>query len=209
MKDRRFTVALTVLLVALAACSESTTESKRAARSAPSVPATGERLLAQPPDGWTEVFATDRAGIKIAEYVPPDSPEEWVEKVTFEALTGVQLPDPIEFLTDLAADQKANCDGFQDHNTFSGYENNYPTSVRLFACTNNPLFKKGQVTLLKVITGDESFYTISWSLRTEPWVEGQMPGVEAEIGIWAKYLSAIGVCNPDASDHLCPNPESP
>ena len=52
------------------------------------------------------------------------------------------LPDPIEMLTSIAQDQRKTCDKFTDHETFSGLENGYPTSVRLFVCTVNRLITR-------------------------------------------------------------------
>ena len=68
-------------------------------------------------------------------------------------------------LKSIAADQRSTCDKFSDHDTFSGLENDYPTSVRLFICYQNKLTKKGQLTLVKTIKGDSHFFVITRAKR--------------------------------------------
>ena len=170
----------------------------------------GERLLAEPPAGWVELYAIDREAFRLVEYVPADSPEEWVEKLSFEALGGAPLPDPIDFLTTMGEDLRATCDSFEDYNAFSGLENEYATSVRLFGCNDNPVSKRGQITLVKAIKGDEFFYTVTWAKRVEPYAAdgdsstNNKPIPEGEMATWSAYMSAITLCNPKTPEHPCP-----
>ncbi len=89
-------------------------------------------------------------------------------KLSFESFSDPPLPDPIEMLKSIAADQRKTCTKFSDHETFSGVENDYPTSVRLFICSENPLTKKGQLTLVKTITRRHHFFVITRAKRVEP-----------------------------------------
>ena len=66
---------LAASIVALSGCQSAIAESSNA-----SAPEDTERLLAQPPDGWSAIFASKRPGVRIAEYIPPgESAEEWVQ----------------------------------------------------------------------------------------------------------------------------------
>jgi hypothetical protein len=163
-------------------------------------------LLAEAPAGWQVSFSTAGPGIRMAEYVPPESdPAAWTEKVTFESFSDPPLPDAIELLKSIAADQRKTCKKFFDHDTFSGVENDYPTSVRLFVCSENPLTGKGQLTLAKTIRGDEHFFVVTRAMRVPPMeADGEPPVPPATIAEWSMYLRAISVCNHTDPRHPCP-----
>lgn len=198
-------IALT-LAVILAACSEPPAGTATKPESAP---VAGERLLAQPPQGWKLTYSTDIANMSLSTYVPDDhDPDDWREKITIERVSGDPL-DPIELLLGLADDQEATCDEFNHQNTFSGLENGYPTSVRIFVCNNNPLLKMGQVTLIKAIQGTEYSYIVTRSKRMPPFEGGNLPLSEEEMGGWSLYLRAIKACNPDQLEHQCPVQKQP
>ena len=170
-------------------------------------PMTGEQLLAQPPEGWQQGFATKTPSLRLVEFLPAEnSAEDWVEKVTFESLSGDPLPDPIDFVTGIAADQSDTCERFEHFNIQSGLENNYPTSVRLLACSHNELTEKGQVTLIKAIQANDHFYVITRSKRVPPIAEGAQPISEAEMATWAAYMRAITVCDTNSAQHPCGAP---
>ena len=167
-----------------------------------------ERLLAEPPAGWQQAFRSEGPGIRMVEYVPPQTnADEWTEKVSFESFSDPPLPDPIELLKSIADDQRKACKKFSDHDTFSGLENDYPTSVRLFVCRVNPLNNRGQLTLIKTIRGDTHFYVITRAQRVPPIEsDGEMPMPPALMAEWSLYLRAITVCNGADPRHPCPAP---
>jgi hypothetical protein len=133
----------------------------------PSRPPIGEQLLAKPPSGWTESYATKSPGMRMAQYIPSgDDSHDWTNMVSFESFTGNPLPQPPELLASVAKDQQAVCDNFESHTTYTGNENGYPTTVALFVCDRSKLTQKGQLTLLKMIRGDDNFYVITRSRRS-------------------------------------------
>lgn len=165
----------------------------------------GEQLLARAPDGWQQGFATTTPVLRMVEFFPDDdSMKDWTEKVTFESLSGHPLPDPIEFVTGIGADQSASCERFEHLNIRSGLENNYPTSVRLLTCNHNKLTQRAQVTLIKAIQANDHFYVITRSKRVPPVSQGTQPISEAEIATWATYMRGITVCDSERNEHPCP-----
>ena len=167
-----------------------------------------EHLLAQPPAGWQQNFHTEGPGIRMVEYVPANTETaEWTDKLSFESFSDPPLPDPIELLKSIADDQRKTCDKFSDYDTFSGLENDYPTSVRLFICYENKLTKKGQLTLVKTIKGDSHFYVITRAKRLPPiqsTADAPEPAVAKAVAEWSAYLRAISVCNDTDERHPCP-----
>jgi hypothetical protein len=170
-----------------------------------------EHLLAEPPTGWRQAFHSEGPAMRMVEFVPPDTAEEWTDKVSFESFSDQPLPDPIELLKSIAADQRKTCDRFSDHDTFSGLENDYPTSVRLFICYSNPLTGKGQVTLVKTIKGDSHFYVITRAKRVAPIdasADAPDAAVAKAVAEWSTYLHAISLCNDADERHPCPSASS-
>ena len=217
-------VAAAGLIVLLSACTDpgptaataidpvATTEASRAglnpetkARADDDV--VGEQLLADVPGGWRQILSIDRPGLRMAEFVPEtsaDSSEDWTEKISFESLAGRPLPDPIEFVNALSEDQEGTCEGFQAFSTFSGLENGYPTTVHLLLCRRSKLVDKSQVTMIKVIQGNDYFYVVSRSRRGPALAEDASPITETEVAGWTLYLRAISACNTTDENHPCP-----
>ena len=204
-----------LIALALAACGADKHDTAPASSAAPVAPArpapdaSSEHLLAQQPDGWLQTFHTEGPGIRMVEYVPPDGdPKDWVDKLSFESFSDPPLPDPIQMLKSIADDQRKTCEVFSDHDTFSGVENDYPTSVRLFVCFKNPLTGKGQLTMVKTIRGDAHFYVITRARRMPPIDPNAKDAditVKKAVAEWSAYLHAIGVCDPSSDRHPCPS----
>ena len=172
----------------------------------PTGPSTGERLLAEAPSGWKEVFTSNNPGLRMVEFIPEDQANaSWEHKITFESLSGKPLPDPIEFLKGLSADQSGTCDGFESFSTFSDFENGYPTTVRLMICKHSDIINQSQVTMLKAIQGEENFYVITRAQRGPPLADDTPALTDEEVVGWTLYLKAISVCD-DSAEHPCPQP---
>lgn len=172
----------------------------------PSRPPIGEQLLARPPSGWTESYATKSPGMRMAQYIPSgDDSHDWTNMVSFESFTGNPLPQPPELLASVAKDQQAVCDNFESHTTYTGNENGYPTTVALFVCDRSKLTQKGQLTLLKMIRGDDNFYVVTRTRRVAPIQPGDAWPIPKEvIAEWSLYLRGIGLCNDGSTTHPCP-----
>ena len=217
MLKRCGTLPMVLLLASiLAGCGAdkhppSTAAASPPARPAPPPDTSTERLLAQPPEGWLQSFHTEGPGIRMVEYVPPDTdPNDWTDKLSFESFGEPPLPDPIQMLKSIADDQRKTCQKFSDHDTFSGVENDYPTSVRLFVCYKDPLTGKGQLTLVKTIRGDAHFYVITRAHRLPaiaPEAKDADLAVKQSIAQSSAYLHAISACDTASDRHPCPNAE--
>ncbi|MCZ6643839.1 MAG: hypothetical protein O7F71_19865 [Gammaproteobacteria bacterium] len=174
----------------------------------PAEPPDGEHLLAQPPQGWVQGFVTKTPTLSMVEYVPENPGDgDWVDKVSFESFSADELPDPIEFVMDIATDQAAACENFEHFNILTAEENGYPTSVRFMNCPENNLIGMGQVTLIKAIQGNDRFYVITRARRVPlaEEVEKTTPISNAEMALWSAYMRAIGVCDAERGDiHPCP-----
>ena len=179
---------------------------------------TAERLLAAPPPGWQRTYEMDADDIRLVEFMPEPGPSDtedgaededeedaWTDKISFESFTAADLPDPIVLQDSIARDRKQACSSFDDFNTYAGYENNYPTVVRLFLCHRDKASGRGEITMLKTIQGNDAFYVIQRRRRVDPF-----PGLNAapmrneEMGLWSLYFRSISVCDERRLEHPCP-----
>lgn len=158
-----------------------------------------EHLKAEIPEGWVQVLNSKAENLYLAEYLPPDPPIPWHEKLSIEAMSDPYLPDPMVFVDGWSHDQKQLCDDYADHAIFSGHENGYPVVVRMLVCGKNKRTGKPLVTMLKVILGNKSLYTI-----TRIWRAEQLPLPEQAIAGWSQALRKTIVCDPELPAHPCP-----
>jgi len=170
-----------------------------------------EKLLAEIPDNWLRVIERSTGNLAISEYYPADTGQEWTQKLTIEALSGSDLPDPLVFVRGLAAEQREVCNDFDESGVFAGFENGYPTAVHMMQCPENKRTKNAILTMVKVIRGNKAFYTVTRIWRLPPVTEDEngvksIPVQDIEIGAWSHALSKVQVCDPALSAHACPEP---
>ena len=164
-----------------------------------------EQLLAKPPADWKLIYRLDLPSARLSDFIPPqETVSDWTTKLSFESSRGLVDFDPIEILlAEVNRDQK-KCGFVQHFNLFSGLENNYPASVRLFLCGENALINKGEVKMIKAIAGNEYFYLIRILKRIKPFDVDQPEFAKREIAEWSSYIRSISLCDPGQSEHPCP-----
>ncbi|NQV65770.1 MAG: hypothetical protein HQ497_10440 [SAR86 cluster bacterium] len=163
-----------------------------------------EQLLARPPNDWQIVYQLNTQSTRIVDYLPPgEAATDWQTKLSFESHQALTDIDPIEALISEVAKVRETCSSVNDFNLFSGLENNYRTSTRLLMCSNNAYTKRGEVSMLKVIQGNEYLYIIRLIKRIPPFETGEPTMPSAEIATWSNYLRNISVCDPNQSAHAC------
>lgn len=171
--------------------------------------ADSERLHAEIPETWVKVVDRQAGNLHIQEYLPPESPIPWQQKLSYEAMGGRGLPDPLVFVDGLAVEQKALCNGFEDTNIFVGFENGYPSVVRMLQCHENKRTGKPIVTMIKAIKGNAALYTVTRIWRLEPPVpQLQQPDTavapeKPEIAAWSQVLRRVQACDVNLDAHPC------
>jgi len=168
-------------------------------------PSTTELLIAQPPPGWVNVYQLNQKGNRISEFIAAgDDNLNWARKVTFESFPQTSTADPIDLLLYEVDQYKEKCNFVQHFNLFSGLENNYPTSLRLVMCGTSKALKKGEVSMIKAIQGDENFYMVKMTRRVAPFKPHQSDVNKEEIAQWSVYFKHVLVCNHKQDRHPCP-----
>jgi hypothetical protein len=169
-----------------------------------------ERLMAQVPDGWIKGVDKTLPNLQITEYFPPETKDEWIQKLSYEAMSGDGLPDPIEFTNGMAEQQSEFCDDFQNSTIFAGFENGYPTMVQILECGSNKQTKKPLVTMIKAVKGNAALYVVTRIWRLEPPPAQldksqikQLPIDAEELAAWSATLRDIRVCDAALLAHPC------
>ena len=199
-------VVLLTLIVLLSSCAS---QSDNATETPDTRNETGERLLATPPKDWVNVFQLNNDNTRLTDFIPPDqSKGDWSTKLSFEAHTTEVLSiDPIELLFSEAETDQSRCNSVTHYNIFSGLENYYQTSVRLFLCGENSFTNRGEIKLIKAIRGNDYLYSVRIVRRTPPFDANEEEIRKEEVALWATYLRKISVCD-GSPDHPCPRPEA-
>jgi hypothetical protein len=164
-----------------------------------------ERLIALPPLDWKLIYHLNTGSTRLRDYLPNNETEpDWHNRVSFEAHQRLTDLDPIETLLREVEKSREACSGLKDYNLFSGLENNYPTSTRLLLCSNNAYSKQGEISMLKVIQGNDYLYIVRLVKRLPSFTEGEPNMAQPEIAAWSTYLSNILACDERDASHPCP-----
>lgn len=175
-----------------------------------------ERLLVEVPEGWLKVVDRKVGTLQMAEYYPAkvleNSAEDWQQKLSIEALSGSDLPDPLIYAQGLVEEQEKVCNKFSDNAVFAGFENGYPTVVHMLQCGQSQVTGRAVVTMLKIIQGNQSLYTVTriWRLPppAPPMAADTIAIDQAELGAWSQALRKVTVCDPSLPAHPCPEDSS-
>ena len=175
-----------------------------------------EQLSAHVPDQWLMGVDKNVGELRVQEFFPPGTQDYWEQKVVYESLTSDVLPEPLEYTQGLTDQQAERCEAFSAADVFVGFENQYPTVVSVLECGMNKLTGKPIVTMLKVIKGNQSLYTVSriWRLdpRVDPAAAPEEPQVvtdaaelipAAEFAAWSSTLRDVVLCDTSLPAHPC------
>lgn len=148
---------------------------------------------------------------RLTEFVPPGQTNtDWDTRLSFESFRDLAGADPIDVLLNEVEQDKEKCSFVQHFNLYSGFENEYPTSIRLIMCGENDRVNKGEVELIKAIQGNDYLYVIRMVKRVPPFEVNQPDFAMGEMAKWASYFKAISLCDTAREGHPCSEPkESP
>jgi hypothetical protein len=71
-------------------------------------------------------------------------------------------------------------------------------------CSNNAYSKQGEISMLKVIQGNDYLYIVRLVKRLPSFTEGEPNMAQPEIAAWSTYLSNILACDERDASHPCP-----
>ena len=198
---------LAVLLTLTGCSSQPGPATPAAGRQAAQQPASAERLIAVTPTAWQRIYQINSDQVRISDFVPQGQvAANWSNKLSFESFAADELmTDPIAVLLSEAEGDEKRCTFVQHFNIYSGYENGFETSVRLFLCGENTFAGMGEVKLVKAIRGRSDYYFVRVIQRLAPFEPGQPDFAREVMAEWSGFLSTVFVCD-DTPAHPCDVP---
>jgi hypothetical protein len=155
-----------------------------------------ENLLVELPPGYKIAFQDKKAAMLMNEMVPlNESADNWTEMVTVQIFYGLKST-PEQFQSKLDRGWLANCPGASANAVANAVENGYPALVWLLDCPRNPATGKPEMTWVKAVQGNDSFYVVQKAFKFAP--------SKDQMAQWMKYLKAVGVCDSRLPDRACP-----
>ncbi len=157
---------------------------------------TNENLLVTVPSGYKIDFQEHKPNSLMNEMVPTsETVNDWTEMVTVQIFYNLKTT-PDAFEAKMASGWLAACPGAKNVSIASGPENGYPAAVWLLNCPKNPATGKPEITWVKIVQGNDSFYVVQKAFKFAP--------SNDQVVQWMKYLRSVAVCDSRLPDRACP-----
>ncbi|MEL0063532.1 MAG: hypothetical protein VXA40_01870 [Gammaproteobacteria bacterium] len=195
------TRTLLFLTLVLSGCTSQAPDESKAAVD------TLEQLLIAIPQDWKRIYSLNTAKTRLVDFVrAEESADAWTTKLSVESYLSDDISgDPISLLMSEAQSDMNKCNFVQHFNIHAGFENGYPSAVRLFMCGENAFSGMGEIKLVKVISGNDYLYSIRILRRIEPFEVSNPDFSDKDIANWSLFLSRVSLCN-NTEPHPCPTP---
>ena len=156
-----------------------------------------ENLLTVLPKGYKVDFQERKNNVLITEMVPAaESVKNWTEMVTVQIFFGMKNVTPEQFKQRMEQLWVGSCKGSEVHQIAQGPERGYPALIWMQSCPLNNATSKPEITWLKAIRGNDSFYLVQKAFEF-------MPSKE-QVVEWTQYLRGVYVCDTRVPDRPCP-----
>jgi hypothetical protein len=155
-----------------------------------------ENLLVAVPPGYKIDFQDKKPNSLMNEMVPvAETVGNWTEMVTVQIFYNMKAT-PDGFVDKMVSGWKSACPGASSSAIASGPENGYPAGVWLLNCPKNPATGKPEITWVKAMQGNDSFYVVQKAFKFRP--------SNDEVAQWMRYLRSVAVCDSRLPDRACP-----
>ena len=206
---RLFIICLALLILSSCMAQSPKSEADPVAEDGGLLDSDGERLIASAPKNWQLIYQLNSGEVRLTDFIPPDETEkDWQTKLSFEAHTQLADIDPISIVMGEIKSKNEICSNIDHSNLFSGFENNYPTSVRLIQCGENAHLQMGEINLIKAIQGNDYFYIIRFQKKVPVFERGKAEFTNDEVATWASFLKLVTLCDTRDTNHACPSSAS-
>ncbi len=156
-----------------------------------------ENLLQKLPQGYKIALHTKTRNMVMTEMIPQaETLDDWTEMVTTQVFLGMKNTTPEQFLAAMAKGWLNSCKDSEVAPVTKGEENGYAFSLWTLTCPQNRSSGKPEITWVKAIEGNDSFYVVQKAFRFEPSKE--------QVIQWMQYLRSVVVCDTRLADHPCP-----
>jgi hypothetical protein len=167
----------------------------------------GENLMATLPREWEIGFQAHQGNFQIVEFVPKgQTVDNWQSLFTIQTVFGGLSKSPRQVFEKSASLMRRFCPNLDVSLVLTGEENGYPFALWVQNCPNNPQVNQAEITLFKVIQGNDNFYFVHRAWRVPTLSPGQaIPIDPTELEEWGRYMRLIGVCDTRIPERNCPS----
>jgi hypothetical protein len=156
-----------------------------------------ENLLAELPEGFKVDYQAEQGNQTITEMVVEgESVEAWTTMVTVQVYLSETNITPQQAQDTLTNDWFNACENSESYPVADGAENGYDFILWQLYCPLNSSTQKPELTYLKAIQGNDSFYLVQVAFRYEP--------SDEDITQWIQYLKQVQVCDSRIPEQACP-----
>lgn len=155
-----------------------------------------ENLLVTMPKGYKVGFQKRQGNQMISEMVPEnESVENWTEMVTVQIFFGMRDVTPAAYRGRIEKLWAEACPNSTFVNLHSAPENGYPIMMWAQKCPLNAKTGKREVTWMKAIAGQDSFYLVQKAFKSEPSTEQRRDMLD--------YFEGVRVCDTRVKEKPC------
>ena len=166
-----------------------------------------EQLMIKPPAGWKVGFHERRGAVEITEIVPPgQTTAAWQDMLVVELIDGKPAVDKDvqTILRNRVEEVRADCPSVGAGETSLSTDNGYESGMRAIACPRSKKWNKGEVSLFKVILGNDRTYVVIRSWRSEPFEKTKVTLPADKMTEWLGFMAKVVVCDPRDPNRACP-----
>ncbi len=117
-------------------------------------------------------------------------------------------PRPDKDVQSLLADRlqtvRADCASAGAGAVELGKENGYEIGLRAIACPRSQKWNQGEVSLFKVLIGNDRTYVVTRSWRSAPFDKQHVTLPPDKMQDWLSFMAGIVLCDPRDATHPCP-----
>lgn len=161
-----------------------------------------ENLLQKLPPGFKIAMQTQNGNAAVTQMVPEgESIHGWTETIAVNVFLGEKKATVEQFQQFSLARWSGGCPGVVGANEIrpiaKGTDNGYPFAIWSLSCKRAAGTGPSEFAWFKAIKGNDSFYVIQKSSRSEPSPE---QGTQ-----WVRYFEKTSVCDTRLADRACPS----
>lgn len=161
-----------------------------------------ENLLQNVPPGYKIASQVRQGNAAITQMIPDgESLQDWNEILAINVFLG-EKNATVEQFQDFHLKRWLN--GCPERAAVSdvklvakGTDNGYPYAIWVASCKRSSISDPSEFAWIKAIKGNDSFYVIQKSFRSEP--------SPKQVAHWVQYLEKLAVCDTRLPDRACPS----
>ncbi len=179
------------------------------ASSAQAQTAGGEQLYLAAPQGWKVGFHDLKGNVEVTELLPPGQTlKDWSAMLTVQLISGGQINDTQEILKEQIDRIQNACEDIGAGPLSVANENGYETAMRAIACAKSKQWGDGELSLYKVLRGNQRVYIVSRSWRGPAFDKQKLPVPTETTNEWLAFMKQVVLCDSRDPHHPCPSDKS-